>query len=117
MILFFANGDTFIRFYQCTSGIPYYINIFARFLPKNCELTEKMLCNSFDDNIEFIVIHLIKQLAKLITRQKDIIFVLMECPLSRIEIARKLNIQSGFLSNYLVKLQNLGMIAKNNSKF
>ena len=76
-----------------------------------------MFCNSFEDNIEFIAIHLIKQWAKLTTRQKDIIFVLIEGYLSRIEIARKFNIQSGFLSNYLVKLQNLGLIAKNNSKF
>ena len=34
------TDDGFKRFYKCTSGIPYYINSFARLLPPNEELNE-----------------------------------------------------------------------------
>lgn len=100
----------FLIIYKCTSGIPYYINIFARQLPVYQELDEKMVIDAFDNNISFIVGHLINEWNRLTTKEKDIIIALMDLPLKRINLARKLNVKSGSLSDKLNKLQNLGLI-------
>ena len=102
--------EGFERFYKCTSGIPYYINIFARQLPVNQELDENNVIDAFDNNISFIVSHLINEWNRLTTKEKDIIIALVDSPLKRIELARKLNVKSGSLSDKLNKLQNLDLI-------
>ena len=102
--------EGFERFYKCTSGIPYYINIFARQLPVNQELDENNVIDAFDNNISFIVSHLINEWNRLTTKEKDIIIALIDSPLKRIELARKLNVKSGSLSDKLNKLQNLDLI-------
>ncbi len=102
--------DGFERFYKCTSGIPYYINIFARQLPTDQELDENNVIDAFDNNISFIVSHLINEWNRLTTKEKDIIIALIDSPLKRIDLARKLNVKSGSLSDKLNKLQNLDLI-------
>ncbi|WP_405294662.1 ATP-binding protein [Methanobrevibacter sp.] len=102
--------EGFERFYKCTSGIPYYINIFARQLPANRELDENNVIDAFDNNISFIVSHLINEWNRLTTKEKDIIIALIDSPLKRIDLARKLNVKSGSLSDKLNKLQNLDLI-------
>ena len=102
--------EGFERFYKCTSGIPYYINIFARQLPTNQDLDENNVINAFDNNISFIVSHLINEWNRLTTKEKDIIIALIDSPLKRIDLARKLNVKSGSLSDKLNKLQNLDLI-------
>ena len=102
--------EGFERFYKCPSGIPYYINIFARQLPVNQELDENNVIDAFDNNISFIVSHLINEWNRLTTKEKDIIIALVDSPLKRIELARKLNVKSGSLSDKLNKLQNLDLI-------
>lgn len=102
--------EGFERFYKCTSGIPYYINIFARQLPTNQELDENNVIDAFDNNISFIVSHLINEWNRLTTKEKDIIIALIDSPLKRIDLARKLNVKSGSLSDKLNKLQNLDLI-------
>ena len=104
------TSEGFERFYKCTSGIPYYINIFARQLPTNHELDENNVIDAFDNNISFIVSHLINEWNRLTTKEKDIIIALIDSPLKRIELARKLNVKSGSLSDKLNKLQNLNLI-------
>ena len=104
------SQEGFERFYKCTSGIPYYINIFARQLPTNRELDENNVIDAFDNNISFIVSHLINEWNRLTTKEKDIIIALIDSPLKRIELARKLNVKSGSLSDKLNKLQNLDLI-------
>ena len=61
--------EGFERFYKCTSGIPYYINIFARQLPFNQELNEYKVIDAFDSNISFIVSHLINEWNRLTTKK------------------------------------------------
>ena len=102
--------DGFERFYKCTSGVPYYINIFARQLPANQELDEDKVIDAFDNNISFIVSHLINEWNRLTIKEKDIIIALIDSPLKRIDLARKLNVKSGSLSDKLNKLQNLDLI-------
>ena len=104
------TSEGFERFYKCTSGIPYYINIFARQLPTNLELDENNVIDAFDNNIPFIVSHLINEWNRLTTKEKDIIIALIDSPLKRIDLARKLNVKSGSLSDKLNKLQNLDLI-------
>ena len=104
------TSEGFERFYKCTSGIPYYINICARQLPTNRELDENNVIDAFDNNISFIVSHLINEWNRLTTKEKDIIIALIDSPLKRIDLARKLNVKSGSLSDKLNKLQNLDLI-------
>lgn len=102
--------EGFERFYKFTSGVPYYINIFARQLPANQELDEDKVIDAFDNNISFIVSHLINEWNRLTIKEKDIIIALIDSPLKRIDLARKLNVKSGSLSDKLNKLQNLDLI-------
>lgn len=104
------TSEGFERFYKCTSGIPYYINIFARQLPVNRELDEDMVIDAFDNNISLIASNLINEWNRLTTKEKDIIIALMDCPLKRVDLARKLDVKSGSLSDKLNKLQNLDLI-------
>ena len=104
------TSDGFERFYKCTSGIPYYINVFARQLPVNQELDENNVIDAFDNNMSFILSHLISEWNGLTAKEKDVIIALMDSPLKRIDLARKLNVKSGSLSDKLNKLQNLDLI-------
>ena len=109
--------EGFERFYKCTSGIPYYINIFARQLPVNRELDENSIIDAFDNNISFIASHLINEWNRLTSKEKDIIIALIDSPLKRIDLARKLNVKSGSLSDKLNKLQNLDLIRFVNGEY
>ena len=109
--------DGFDRFYKCTSGIPYYINIFARQLPVNQELDEDEVVDAFDNNISLIGSHLINEWNRLTLKEKDIVIALMDSPLKRVELAQKLNVKSGSLSDKLNKLLNLGLIHFTNGKY
>ena len=53
------DDDGFERFYKCTRGIPYYINIFAKYLPENITLTENNIIELFKDSIDYLAIHFI----------------------------------------------------------
>lgn len=111
------SEDGFKRFYKCTSGIPSYINIFARQLSTSYLLKEKDIIDAFDNNISIIAVHLINEWNRLTIKEKDIIIALIDKPLKRIEIANKLNVKSGSLSDKLNKLQNLGLIGFYDGKY
>ena len=111
------TSDGFERFYNCTSGIPFYINTFARQLPVNQELDENKVADAFDNNISLIGIHLINEWNRLTLKEKDLIIALLDSPLKRIDLARKLNVKSGSLSDKLNKLQNLGLIHFTNGEY
>lgn len=111
------DDDAIERFYKCTSGIPSYINIFARQLPINQYLNEKDIINVFDNNIALIASHFINEWNRLTLKEKDIIIALIDSPLKRVDLARKLNVKSGSLSDKLNKLQNLDLIQFINGKY
>ena len=111
------TSEGFDRFYKCTSGVPYYINIFARQLPVNEELDEKNVIEAFDNNISLIGSHLINEWNRLTLKEKDLIVALMDSPLKRVDLARKLNVKSGSLSDKLNKLQNLDLIHFTNGEY
>ena len=111
------DDDAIERFYKCTSGIPSYINIFARQLPINQYLNENDIINVFDNNIALIASHFINEWNRLTLKEKDIIIALIDSPLKRVDLARKLNVKSGSLSDKLNKLQNLDLIRFINGKY
>ena len=111
------TDEGFERFFRCTSGIPSYINIFARQLPFNQELDENIVIDAFDNNISLIASHLINEWNRLTFKEKDVIIALIDCPLKRVDLARKLNVTSGSLGDKLNKLQNLGLIRFGDGKY
>ena len=109
--------EGFERFYKCTSGVPYYINVFARQLPANQDLDEEKVIDAFDSNISLIASHLINEWNRLTIKEKDMIIALLDGPLKRVDLAKKLGVKSGSLSDKLNKLQNLGLIQFINGEY
>ena len=109
--------EGFERFYKCTSGVPYYINVFARQLPANQDLDEEKVIDAFDSNISLIASHLINEWNRLTIKEKDMIIALLDGSLKRVDLAKKLGVKSGSLSDKLNKLQNLGLIQFINGEY
>lgn len=111
------NQEAFKRFYKCTSGNPSIINTFARLLPTNQKLTENDVISCFDNNLEFIATNFINQWNRLTKKDKELLIALIDTPLKRVDLAKKLNVKSGSLSDRLTKLQNLDLIVFQDSKY
>ncbi|RAP46153.1 MAG: hypothetical protein BZ135_04090 [Methanosphaera sp. rholeuAM6] len=109
--------EAFDRFYECTSGIPAYINIFGTLLPKDILLYEKDIKEKFDENISTISTHLINLWNRLSDKEKNIIIKLLDEPKKRVEIAKDLGVTSGSLSLSLNKLQNLSLIEYKDNRY
>lgn len=107
----------FERFYNCTKGILYYVNSFARLLPPNEELNENRINTEFKKSLPYLLIHLTNEWYKLNKQEQKIITSLIEKPLRRIEIANKLGVTSGAIGASLKTLQNKTLIELDNSKY
>jgi uncharacterized protein len=112
----FDDGG-FERFYTCTRGIPYYINIFAKFLPENITLTENNIIELFKDSIDYLAVHFIYMWSKLTFQEQKIIISLLDNPKKRIEIANGLEITSGSLNRPLNRLLDFDLIEYENGKY
>ncbi len=112
----FDDGG-FERFYACTRGIPYYINIFAKFLPENIVLTENNIVSLFKNSIDYLAIHFIFMWSKLTFQEQKIIISLIDKPLKRIEIANSLEVTSGSLNRPLNRLINFDLIEFESDKY
>lgn len=111
------NEESFERFFKCTNGLPYYINILANQLPQNILLTEDDIVETFDNNLYYMIKHLFTIWIKLSNKEKDIIIALLDKALSRKELANEVNLQSGSLSKYLTKLTKLNLIDNSNGSY
>jgi len=111
------EDKAFERFYKCTRGIPYYINIFAKILPENITLTENNIIKLFKDSIDYLAIHFIFMWAKLTFQEQKIIISLLDNPKRRIEIANTLEVTSGSLNRPLNRLLNFDLIEYTNDKY
>ena len=107
----------FERFYKCTRGIPYYINIFAKILPENIILTENNIIALFKDSIEYLAVHFIFMWSKLTFQEQKIIISLLGNPKKRIEIANTLDVTSGSLNRPLNRLLDFDLIEYANDKY
>ncbi|MBE6494742.1 MAG: ATP-binding protein [Methanosphaera stadtmanae] len=109
--------ESFERFYKCTSGIPYYVNTLANLLPTNETIKKEDIIDTFDNNISYMIKYLVNIWIKLSNKEKDIIITLIDKPLKRKEISKKLETQSGSLSIYFKKLTELNLITNNNGTY
>ena len=107
----------FERFYKCTRGIPYYINIFAKILPENITLTENNIIELFKDSIDYLAVHFIFMWSKLTFQEQKIIISLLGKPKRRIEIANSLEVTSGSLNRPLNRLLDFDLIEYVNDKY
>ncbi len=104
------NDSGFDRFYECTKGIPYYVNTFAKLLHQDVSLDEDNVKEEFKRTLPMMAVHTINQWSRLTLHEQNITTTLLDKPLKRKEIAEKLNITTGSLSKPLNKLQNWGLI-------
>lgn len=111
------TSDGFERFYKCTNGLPNYINVFAKLLPKNIILDENHIIKGFENALPFLAIHFINTWSRLTFLEQKIIVSLIEKPLRRIDIANDLKVTSGSLSNPLNSLQNKILIQLKEGKY
>ena len=111
------EDKAFERFYKCTRGIPYYINIFAKILPENITLTENNIIELFKDSIDFLAVPFIFMWSKLTFQEQKIIISLLDDPKRRIEIANTLEVTSGSLNRPLNRLLNFDLIEYTNDKY
>ena len=107
----------FERFYKCTRGIPYYINIFAKILPENITLTENNIIELFKDSIDYLAVHFIFMWSKLTFQEQKIIISLLGKPKRRIEIANTLEVTSGSLNRPLNRLLDFDLLEYVNDKY
>lgn len=105
--------DGMKRFYMCSRGIPYYINTFAKLISRDKVLDENTVIFEFKKTLRFLAIHLINQWDQLTFQEQNIIVQLLNGPLKRVEIAKKLNITSGSISKPLRKLMDNVLIDLN----
>ena len=111
------DDSGFERFYKCTRGIPYYINIFAKILPENIILTENNIIALFKDSIDYLAVHFIFMWSKLTFQEQKIIISLVGNPKKRIEIANNLEVTSGSLNRPLNRLLDFDLIEYANDKY
>lgn len=111
------ENSGFERFYKCTQGIPFYVNTFAKLLPKDVNLSENEIKSEFKQVLPYIAVHLSNQWNRLTFQEQKIIISLIEKPIKRKDIADTLNITTGSLSNSLNNLQNLELLYSDNGVY
>ena len=111
------DEDAMTRFYKCTRGIPYYINIFAKVIPENVRLSENNIIELFKESIDYLAIHFVYMWSKLTFQEQKIIISLLDSPKKRIEIANSLEVTSGSLNRPLNRLLDFDLIEYTNDKY
>ena len=111
------DDNAFERFYKCTRGIPYYINIFAKILPENITLTEDNISELFKDSVDYLAVHFVFMWSKLTFQEQKIIISLLDNPKKRIEIANTLEVTSGSLNRPLNRLLDFDLIEYTDNKY
>ncbi|MBE6494409.1 MAG: ATP-binding protein [Methanosphaera stadtmanae] len=112
------DEDGFNQFYNCTRGIPAYINSFCNILPNNEICTPEILKTKLLLNIDQIAILWLDVWGKLSENEKEIIKLLIEKnQLSWTEILDQTGYSKATVSKYIALLNNKGIIEFNNKKY
>lgn len=111
------SDDGFERFYKCTRGIPFYINTFVRFLMPGEVLDKERVSEEFANVLPFLAINLINDWKNLSKQEQKIITTLLDEPLRRVDIAKKLDVTSGGIGGSLNNLLNNGLIKYEKSRY
>ncbi|HEY0196104.1 MAG TPA: ATP-binding protein [Methanobacterium sp.] len=114
-LIFEENG--FERFYHCTKGVPFYVNTFARILPKEVSLDDDRVKIEFKNSLTFLAVHFMNQWSRLTFQEQCIITKVIDKPMKRIDIATSLGKKPGALSVSLRKLQDRGLLKSENRQY
>lgn len=112
------TDDGFERFYQCTRGIPAYINAFANTLSASETYDDETVRKTFIQKMDQITVMWIKIWGRLSASEKEIITTLSENgPQSWSELLDKVAFARGTLAKYLDILKNKGIISSEGRKY
>lgn len=104
------SDDGFEQFYNCTKGIPFYINIFGNLLPKNTLLNSNSVKENFNKFLPILAMHFTSAWFRLNLQEQKILTTLIDDSLNRSQIAKRLNVTSGAIGRSLNRLQENGLI-------
>ena len=111
------TDDGFEQFYNCTKGIPFYINIFGNLLPKNTNLDSKTIKENFNKFLPILAMHFTNLWFRLSLQEQKIITTLLDTSLKRSKIAENIEVTSGAIGRSLNKLQDNGLIEREDDKY
>ena len=111
------TDDGFDQFYNCTKGIPFYINTFGNLLPRNVSLDENSVKENFIKFLHVLAMHFSNSWFRLNLQEQKILTTLVDESLNRSGIAKKLNVTSGAIGRSLNRLLDNGLIEMENNKY
>lgn len=111
------TDDGFDQFYNCTKGIPFYINTFGNLLPKNVILDSDSVKENFIKVLHVLAMHFSNSWFRLNLQEQKILTTLLDEPLNRSGIAKKLNVTSGAIGRSLNRLLENGLIEMENNAY
>ena len=100
------SEDGFKQFYECTSGIPRHVNVFTRLLTSDAVLDKEEVMLEFDKYLYYLADSSRKEWYKSTVQEKKVVVSLVDKPLRRVDIARKLEVSSGALGRSLNSLKH-----------
>lgn len=104
------TDDGFNQFYECTKGIPFYINVFGNLLPRNISLDALSVKENFIKVLPVLAMHFSNSWFRLTLQEQRILTALLDDSLNRSGIAKKLNVTSGAIGRSLNRLLDIGLI-------
>ena len=105
------NDEGFNQFYECTRGIPIYINSLCSILPGNQICDENIILENIKLNIDQIAIMWIYVWGRLSVQEREIILTLIENDGANWTLLlNELNYSKPTISKYLDSLSNKGII-------
>lgn len=111
------TDDGFDQFYECTKGVPFYINVFGNLLPRNTLLDSESVKENFIKFLPVLATHFTNSWFRLNLQQQKILTTLLDGPLNKSGIAKELNVTSGAISRSLNTLQDNGLVEMENMKY
>ena len=111
------TDDGFDQFYDCTRGIPFYINVFGNLLPRDVMLDSRIVKENFIKFLPVLAMHFSSSWFRLNLQEQKILTTLLDDSLIRSEIAKKLNVTSGAIGRSINKLLDIGLIEMENNEY
>lgn len=112
------TDDGFNRFYDCTRGIPLYINSFYNILSPNEVYDENKIKETFMLNMEQILWKISRIWGSLNKYEKELLEILIDFKeLTWTELLNEVSFTGNTLDKYLDDLRNKGLVEYNNKQY
>ena len=111
------TDDGFDQFYDCTKGVPFYINVFGNLLPQNTSLDSESVKENFIKFLPVLATHFTNSWFRLNLQQQKILTTLLDGSLNKSGIAKQLNVTSGAISRSLNTLHDNGLVEMENMQY